>query len=140
MPIFHDAKMGAAITVKVVPRASKTEIADVMDDGTLRIRVAAPPVEGAANAALIEFLAERLGLPASQIDIVAGMTSERKLISLVGISPDQVEEKLKPPPSPTGRKPRAARPLKKTAVSKARSNSKPKTKAKTAAKKKKKKR
>lgn len=88
---FSNAKRGAAITVKVIPRAPKTEVAGLMDDGTLKIRLAAPPVGGAANRALVDFLARALGLPASQIDIIAGETSERKLISLVGISPEEVD-------------------------------------------------
>jgi uncharacterized protein YggU (UPF0235/DUF167 family) len=62
-----------------------------MDDGTLKIRLAAPPVDGAANKALIEFLAQTLEIPKSQIDILAGETSDRKLLSLVGISADQVD-------------------------------------------------
>jgi uncharacterized protein len=94
-PNFSDARRGAAITVKVIPRAKKTGVAGVMDDGTIKIRIAAPPVEGAANRALIEFLAEALGLPRSQVDIVAGETSERKLISLTGISPESVDNVLR---------------------------------------------
>jgi uncharacterized protein (TIGR00251 family) len=92
---FSDARRGAAITVKVTPRARKTAVAGVMDDGTIKIKVAAPPVDGAANKALVEFLAEALGLPPKQIDIVAGATSERKLISLVGISPEDVDAILR---------------------------------------------
>ena len=94
MPTFHDAKTGAAITVKVTPRAKKTEVAGVMEDGTIRIHVAAAPEDGAANRALIEFLSETLGIPASQIDIVAGMTGERKLISLIGITPAAVNDTM----------------------------------------------
>lgn len=88
---FSDARKGAAISVKVQPRARKTEVAGVMADGTLKIKVAAPPVDGAANKALVGFLAQTLGLPAGQIDIIAGENSERKLISLVGISPETVD-------------------------------------------------
>jgi uncharacterized protein (TIGR00251 family) len=94
-PRFSDSRRGAAITVKVTPRARKTAVAGVMDDGTIKIKVAAPPVDGAANKALIEFLAEVLGLPPRQIDIVAGETAERKLISLVGISPEDVDAILR---------------------------------------------
>ena len=89
-PNFSDARKGAAITVKVIPRARKTEVAGLMADGTIKIRVAAPPVDGAANQALIEFLAQLLGLPKGQIEIIGGSTSEHKLISLVGISPEAV--------------------------------------------------
>lgn len=88
---FSDARRGAAITVKVMPRARKTEIAGLMADGTIKIRVAAPPVGGAANRVLVEFLSQTLGLPKSQIDIIAGETAERKLISMVGISPVAVD-------------------------------------------------
>ena len=88
---FSDARQGAAITVKVMPRSRRTEVAGLMADGTVKIRVAAPPVGGAANKVLIDFLAQSLGLPKSQIDIVAGETTERKLISLVGISPEAVD-------------------------------------------------
>ena len=88
---ISDARKGAAITVKVIPRAKKTELAGLMDDGTIKIRVAAPPVDGAANKALIEFLAEFLGINKSQVDIIAGESAERKLIAFVGISPDRVE-------------------------------------------------
>jgi uncharacterized protein len=94
-PSFSDAKRGAAITVKVTPRAKKTGVAGVMDDGTIKIKLAAPPVNGAANKALVEYLAEVLGLPKSQVDIVAGETSERKLVSLVGISPEKVDTILR---------------------------------------------
>jgi uncharacterized protein (TIGR00251 family) len=66
-----------------------------MDDGTVKIRVAAPPADGAANKALIGFLAEALGIPRNQVDIVAGETSERKLISLVGVAPEEVEATLR---------------------------------------------
>src|SRR5262245_148165 len=91
---FSDPQQGAAITVKVSPRAKRTEFTEVMDDGTLKIKVAAAPEEGAANAALIAFLAEAFSIPASQIEIVVGQASEKKLISLVGISPALVEDKV----------------------------------------------
>ncbi|MCC7359142.1 MAG: DUF167 domain-containing protein [Anaerolineales bacterium] len=91
MSTFSNARRGAAITVKVSPRAKKTEVAGVMDDGTLKIRLAAPPVDGAANQELIRFLAQALRLSPLQIDIIAGATAERKLISLVGINPREVD-------------------------------------------------
>lgn len=89
---FGNAQKGAAITVKVSPRAKRTEFMGVMDDGTLKFRVAAAPEEGAANAALVAHLAEAFDIAARQIEIVVGESSEKKLISLVGVSPAQVEE------------------------------------------------
>jgi hypothetical protein len=88
-----DAKQGAAFTVRVVPRASKNEIAGRMGD-TIKVRLTAPPVEGKANKALIAFLSEQLRVRKSQIEIVAGETSRNKLISVVGLSPLEVEERL----------------------------------------------
>ena len=91
MPTFSNALTGAAIAVKVTPRAKATEVAGLMADGTIKIRVAAAPEGGAANNALIGFLSSVLKIPANQIDIMGGFTSERKLISLVGVSPADVE-------------------------------------------------
>jgi uncharacterized protein len=92
MPTFKDARTGTAISVKVIPRAKKNEVAGLMEDGTIRIRLTAPPVEGAANQALVEFLSQLMGIHRNQIEIVAGLSSERKLISLVGIAPQAVED------------------------------------------------
>ncbi len=97
MTKFTDARSGAAITVKVTPKAKRTQVAGIMDDGTIKVQVAAPAEEGRANAALLAFLAETLGLKANQVEIVAGLSSERKLISLLGVSPADVDAKLVPP-------------------------------------------
>ena len=94
MPTFKDGKSGTAIQIKVIPRAKKNEVAGLMEDGSVRIRLTAPPVEGAANQALVEFLAQLLGIGKNQIEIVAGLTSERKLVSLVGITPQAVDKIL----------------------------------------------
>ncbi|MBP7693234.1 MAG: DUF167 domain-containing protein [Anaerolineales bacterium] len=96
MTTFKDARTGAAITVKVTPKAKKTGVAGVLEDGTLKIQVTAPAEDGKANAALVAFLAETLGLKPSQVEIVAGLSSERKLISLIGVTPADVDAKLVP--------------------------------------------
>jgi hypothetical protein len=88
-----NAKRGAAFTVHVVPRARKNEIAGQMGDA-IKVRLTAPPVEGKANKALIAFLADQLGVRKSQVEIVAGETSRNKVISVVGLSPVEVEERL----------------------------------------------
>lgn len=93
--IFGHGIGGAALPVKVVPRASRNEIVGVGLDGALKIRVTAPPVEGAANEAVITLLADALGLPKSNIDIVAGLTSTTKLVSIIGVDPAVVDQKFK---------------------------------------------
>jgi len=69
--------------VRVVPRASKTAVAGE-HDGALKVRVAAPPVEGAANAELTRFLARRLGVPAGSVEIVGGHASRTKVVRAAG--------------------------------------------------------
>lgn len=88
-----DAESGAAFPVRVIPRASRNEIEGTTGNA-LKVRVTAPPVEGAANEALIELLAERLKIRKSQIEIVAGQTSQHKMVSIVGLRPSEVEERL----------------------------------------------
>lgn len=91
---LSDGKNGAALTIRVTPRASKTEIGGILEDGTLRVRVAAPPVEGKANKALIKFLSEILGVRKNKIEIVAGERGLDKIISIVGLPAPEAEAKI----------------------------------------------
>jgi uncharacterized protein (TIGR00251 family) len=75
----------ASIGIYVQPRASKTEISGV-HDGLIRIRLAAPPVEGAANAALVAFIAERLDIAKSRVRVASGHASRRKVVRVEGIT------------------------------------------------------
>lgn len=80
------------ITVQVVPRSSKNSI--TWEQGVLKVRLTAPPVDGAANDALIALLAERLGLPKRDIRIVHGVTSRRKTVELAGMTPEVLEQRI----------------------------------------------
>lgn len=91
---FHDGRSGAALTIRVIPRASRTEIANIMDDGTVRIRVSAPPAEGKANQAVIEFLANVLNIAPSQIEIVAGKQRRDKIVAITDMTPQEVEQRI----------------------------------------------
>jgi uncharacterized protein (TIGR00251 family) len=77
------------LDIRVIPRARKTEVAGEFD-GALLVRLAAPPVEGAANDALIEFLSAALRLPRRDIRIVSGERSRRKRVAIAGMTPAQV--------------------------------------------------
>jgi uncharacterized protein (TIGR00251 family) len=92
---LHDGEQGAALTIRVTPRARKTEFGGVLDDGTIRVRVAAPPVEGKANRALIAFLSEALGVRKNKIEIVAGEHGLDKIISIIGLPAEEAEQRLK---------------------------------------------
>ena len=76
---------GVRIAVRVQPRASKSEVAGVHGD-RIRIRLGAPPVDGAANDALVRFLAERLGVPSRAVTITAGLTSRSKVVVATGVT------------------------------------------------------
>ena len=76
--------------VKVVPRASRSELVGEQD-GTLRVRIAAPPVAGAANEELIRLLAKKLEVRASSVTIVSGEASRMKKIAVKGITAQQLQ-------------------------------------------------
>ena len=78
-------KSYSRIAVHVQPRASLTEIAG-LHDGCVKIRLAAPPVDGAANAALVAFVAERLGIAKQRVRVVSGLGSRRKVLEIEGLS------------------------------------------------------
>ena len=91
---LHSGKKGAALTVRVIPRSSRNEIAEIMNDGTIKIRLTASPVGGKANQALMKFLSEVLDVPRTRIDIVAGVTSHNKLISILDLDAETVQERI----------------------------------------------
>jgi uncharacterized protein len=91
---MHDGKKGAALAVRVTPRASRDEIVEIQSDGTVKIRLTAPPVEGQANEALIKFLAQVLEIAPSKIDIVAGTSGRDKLVSILDLDTATVQERI----------------------------------------------
>ncbi len=81
------------ITLHIVPRAKATSVAGLHGDA-VRIRVAAPPADGAANTELVRFLAERLGVPRGKVRIVAGALGRRKVIEVDGVEGGAIRHKL----------------------------------------------
>jgi uncharacterized protein (TIGR00251 family) len=88
------AQRKATIPVKAVPRASRDEIVGWLDDGSLKIRVAAPPQDGRANAALEALLATALGVRKSAVRVAAGHASARKRIEIDGLDRAEIERRL----------------------------------------------
>ena len=82
------------LKVKVLPKSPKTELVDTMADGTLKIRVAAPPEKGKANQQLIKFLAGRLDIKNNAVSIISGQTNPVKNIQALGISKQTLLNKL----------------------------------------------
>jgi uncharacterized protein len=74
--------MTARLAVRLVPRGGADRVEGVGEDGALRVRVAAPPVDGAANESLCRLVAGELGLPRGAVRVVAGATGRRKLVEV----------------------------------------------------------
>jgi uncharacterized protein (TIGR00251 family) len=85
----------ATITLKIhlLPRASRDEICGLQGDA-IKVKVTAPPIEGRANMALQRFIAKKLNLSSSQVEIMAGQRSREKILRISGISRAAVEKAL----------------------------------------------
>jgi uncharacterized protein YggU (UPF0235/DUF167 family) len=93
MSIFTPTAAGAACTVRVTPRAGRTAIAGVRD-GQLVVKLAAAPVDGAANQALAETLARALDLPKRAVTIASGERSRTKRVAFAGVTPGALDARL----------------------------------------------
>lgn len=84
---------GVSIRIYVAPQSSANKVVGV-HNGAIKVALTAPPVEGAANKALVEFLAKLLGVPRSGVGIIAGETSRQKIVQVRGIEVGKVQSKL----------------------------------------------
>jgi uncharacterized protein (TIGR00251 family) len=89
-----NASGGAAFPVRVVTRASRSEVVGVQEGGILKVRLTGSPDDGTANQELVEVLAKALGVEPKQVEIVAGTDKRDKLISVDGLKPDVLEAKF----------------------------------------------
>ena len=85
--------ISVTIEVRVTPRATRSEIVGFAD-GTLKVRISAPPVNNAANTELVKLLSKRLAVPKSAIEMIAGHTSRSKRLRIVGISEALLKARL----------------------------------------------
>jgi uncharacterized protein (TIGR00251 family) len=81
------------LTLHIQPGAKKTEVTGLYGDA-LKIRLAAPPVDGKANAALIEFVVDRLGVAKSAVSLKSGQTSRRKVLEVIAVSAGDAQRLL----------------------------------------------
>ncbi len=91
---FHDGRKGAAFAVRVTPRASRNQIMELQSDGTVKVHIAAAPVDDQANRELVKFMSEVLGVPKSRIDIVAGAAGRDKIIAVMDMDAEMVQRRL----------------------------------------------
>jgi len=90
---LKESKKGLTFDIQVIPYASRMQLVGVQD-GVLKIKVTAPPVEGAANEACIKLLAKELGLKKSQMEISSGAKSRKKTVMIKDISKAELETKI----------------------------------------------
>ncbi len=88
---IREERGGIIFHVRVLPRSSKNIVAGV-SEGMLKIKLTAPPVEGAGNEMLIRFLSEKLNIPKTKISIIRGQSSRSKAIFAEGLSIIALEE------------------------------------------------
>jgi uncharacterized protein len=93
MPAIWSGAGGVLIRVRVQPRSSREEVAGRMGD-SIRVRITAPPVDGAANDALVRFLASRLLVPRSAIELKSGQTGRTKVVSVTGVTEQEAADRL----------------------------------------------
>jgi uncharacterized protein (TIGR00251 family) len=91
---LHDGKKGAALAVRVTPRASQNEIVEIQSDGTVKIHLTAPAHDGKANEELIKFLSEILGAPKTHIEILAGASGRDKLVTVLDMDAEEVHSRI----------------------------------------------
>jgi uncharacterized protein (TIGR00251 family) len=91
---FTDGKKGAALPVRVIPRARQNEIVEILSDQTVKIRLTAAAAEEETNDELIDFLADLLKMPKKNFEIVAGMSGRDKLVSILDVSTEDVHKKI----------------------------------------------
>jgi hypothetical protein len=94
MVLLRESKNGLSFDIQVIPHASRAGIVGAQE-GALKIKVTAPPVEGAANEACIKLLAKELGLKKSQIEIFSGAKSRKKTVMIKDISKAELETKIR---------------------------------------------
>jgi uncharacterized protein (TIGR00251 family) len=92
---FRNVTLGAALHIRVTPRAKKNEITDILQNGIVKIRLTAPPVDGKANKGLIDFLSKALKVRTSDVEIIAGNAGRDKIVSFTNIQAEELERRIR---------------------------------------------
>jgi len=90
---IHESPSGVTFAVKVHPRARKNAITGELGDA-LKLALTAPPIDGRANDACIEFFANLLKVPRSSVTIASGQSSRQKIVRVVGLTADEIKRRL----------------------------------------------
>lgn len=91
---MHNGQSGAAIAVRVTPRASKNAIKEITSDGTIKVHLNAPLDDKKINQTLVDFLSKVLEVPANRLEVVAGQSGHDKLVSILDLDAHEVHERI----------------------------------------------
>ncbi len=91
---LHDGKTGSAIAVRVIPRSSRNEIAEILSDGTVKIRLKSSTSEEEINRVLFDYLAEILSVSPTQLEVVVGSDAKDKLVTVENMDTKSVHEAI----------------------------------------------
>ena len=93
MPPLAPTPLGTRLSLRFQPRASSNAIVGLHGQ-CIRVRLTAPPVDGAANSALLDFLASRLGVAPATLELVRGHSGREKVVEVTGLTPEEVARRL----------------------------------------------
>jgi len=91
---LSDGKRGSALAVRVTPRASRNQIVSMMNDGTIKVHIAADATDDQTNGELLAFLSDVLGVPQARVEIVAGANGRDKLISVLDMDVETAHQRI----------------------------------------------
>ncbi len=91
---LHSGQRGSALAVRITPRASRNQIAGVLDDGTIKVYLVSDPSADELNTELLSYLAEVLGVPKSRVEVVAGESGRDKLVSVMDMDVETAQQRV----------------------------------------------
>lgn len=91
---LHDGKKGAALAIRITPRASQNKIVGALSNGTVKIHLSAATTEGQINAELIKYLSRIFGIAKERIEVVAGDKGKDKLVSVIDMDAKTLHKKI----------------------------------------------
>jgi len=91
---LHSGQRGSALAVRITPRASRNQIAGVLDDGTIKVYLVSDPSADELNTELLSYLAEVLGVPKSRVEVVAGENGRDKLVSVMDMDVETAQQRV----------------------------------------------
>lgn len=91
---LHDGKKGAALAIRITPRAKQNKIVDILSDGTIKIHLEAGPSDPNTNELLLNFLSKELNVTKNRLEIVGGITGRDKLVSFLDMKAEDLHKEI----------------------------------------------